>query len=100
VSLQAEKSFELENGAILKPNVHASYKYDVIGDSADTSASFTAGGSTFDTKALDPADSTFQAGVGLKLIETNGWDVTANYDYTFKSDYDSHSGFLRVAYEF
>jgi hypothetical protein len=80
--------------------VHVSYRYDVLDGAADTTASFTAGGSTFGISGVDAADSTFGVGVGLKFYDASGWDFTANYDYTFKSDYQAHSGFLRAAYEF
>lgn len=100
LSLQAEWTYLLQDGSKLKPDLHGSYKYDVIGDSADTTASFAAGGSTFEAVGADPATSVFSLGAGLKLYDQNGWDFTANYDYTFKSDYEAHSGFLRAAYEF
>lgn len=100
VSLQAEWTYIVANGGRLKPDLHASYKYDVLDGGADTTASFVAGGSTFAINGADAADSTFAIGAGLKFYDTSGWDFTANYDYTFKSDYHAHSGFLRAAYEF
>lgn len=59
-----------------------------------------AGGSTFEVDGVDPANSAFGIGAGLKFFDTSGWDFTANYDFTFKSEYEAHSGFLRAAYEF
>lgn len=100
VSLQAEWTYVVANGGRLKPDVHISYKYDVLDGAADTTASFVAGGSTFGVNGADAADSTFGVGAGLKFYDASGWDFTANYDYTFKSDYHAHSGFLRAAYEF
>jgi outer membrane autotransporter protein len=100
ISLQAEWTFVMENGGKLKPDLHASYKYDLIGDSADTFVSFAAGGSTFAVDGVDPARSAFGIGAGVKFFDTSGWDFTANYDYTFKDEYNAHSGFVRAAYEF
>lgn len=100
-SVQAERKFVADNGTVIKPDIHATYKYDVLDDDqADTTSSFAAGGSTFSTQGLDPANSTFGVGAGVKLYGTNGWDFTANYDFTFKQDYDAHTGFIRAAYEF
>lgn len=100
-SLQIEKSFRIGNSLIAKPDVHATYRYDVIDDTADTTASLAAGGSTFDAKGPDEDDpSSYTVGTGLKFYGVAGWDLTANYDYTFKSSYNAHSGFARAAYEF
>ena len=101
LSAQAAYSIKLTDGSILRPDIHASFKHNVLDDDqADTTSSFDAGGSTFSTDGIDPADSTTSIGTGLKLFKTNNWDFTANYDYTFKEDYSAHSGFLRAAYEF
>lgn len=100
VSLQAEWTYIMEGGRKVMPDVHVAYKYDVIGDQTDTTASFAAGGATFSSQGVDPARSTFVLGAGLKLFDTSGWDFTTNYDYSFKDDYKAHSGFVRAAYQF
>lgn len=99
-SLQVEKTLKAANGLVFKPDVHVSYKYDLLNDKMDTTSSFAAGGPAFSTGGVDPARSTLGAGVGLKIYDTNGWDFAASYDYTYKSDYDAHSGFVRAAYQF
>lgn len=100
LSLQAEWTFVTENGGRLKPDIHASYKYDLIDDAADTTSTFVAGGSTIGVDGVDPANSVFGVGVGLKFHDASGWDFTAAYDYTFKDEYEAHPAYARAAYEF
>jgi outer membrane autotransporter protein len=99
ISLQAEWTYVVKGGKV-KPDLHASYKYDVLGDRADTTASFAAGGSTFESQGVDPARSAFAIGAGVKFFDVTGWDFTANYDFNFKDEYSAHSAFFRAAYEF
>lgn len=100
VSLQAEWTFKTTDGGKLQPDIHVSYKYDAVGDAADTTSTFVAGGSTIGIEGVDPARSAFGVGVGLKFYDTSGWDFMAAYDYAFKDEYEAHSAFLRAAYEF
>ena len=100
VSLQAEWTFKTGGGTTIKPDLHAGYKYDVLDDQADTTTSFVAGGSTFAVGGMDTPNSTFAIGAGAKFYSVDNWDFSANYDYTFKSDYAAHSGLFRAAYEF
>lgn len=72
----------------------------MMGESADTTSTFVAGGSTIGIEVVDPAKSAFGIGVGLKFHDTSGWDFAAAYDYTFKDEYEAHSAYLRAAYEF
>lgn len=100
ISVQAAWTYVMADGGKLKPDVHVSYKYDVMDDRADSTASFFAGGSTIESQGVDPANSVFGIGVGVKFYDVSGWDFTANYDFTFKDAYEAHSAFLRAAYEF
>ena len=98
---RAEWLLKLDNDMQLKPNLHASYQYNVLNnDKADTTASFTGGGGTFSTSGLNPSNSTFDLGAGLKLYNTDNWDFTATYDYLVRTDYNANSGMLRAAYQF
>ena len=86
---------------IYKPDIHASYQYDVLRDDhADTSSTFQAGGGTFSTGGLNPSNSTFNVGAGFKLYNAGPWDFSATADYTAKPDYNAYSGMVRAGYKF
>jgi outer membrane autotransporter protein len=101
LGLQAEWLIETADGSRFRPNLHATYKYDVLNnDTIDTSSSYAAGGGTFTTNGLNPGNSTTTLGTGMKFYNTDNWDFTASYDHTFKADYNSDSGLIRAAYKF
>jgi outer membrane autotransporter protein len=88
------------SGMEVEPSLHASYRYDFIGDEVSTTNNFIGGGAAFTANGADPAQHAFNVGAGLSLFDTSGWEFTANYDYDFKSDYDAHSGFIRAGVKF
>lgn len=94
-------TLKTNSGLRLTPEVHANYKYDVLkGDKADTTASFVAGGTTFETRGLDLSNSTFNLGAGMQLYGKQNWDVTVQYDLTLRHNYTANSGILSAAYSF
>jgi len=104
VGVNAAWKMQNADGSMLKPAVHLGYAYDAIGDKVETSSFFTndPGGAanSFRTNGPDPARSRFDAGVGLTYMTAANWDLSANYNYTYKQDYDAHSGVLRLTSHF
>ncbi len=88
------------DGGYFMPEIRGAYRYDVIGDKFEADASYVGGGDDFEIKGASPAKSTFAIGVGTTYYASNNWELSASYDYEFKSDYAAHSGFLRVGYNF
>lgn len=90
-----------EKGGILSPNIHANYKYNLLrNDAISTNGSFNAGGSTFTTNGLNPSNSSANIGIGFTFYTLEQWDFTANYDYSFKTNYNAHSGLFKASYKF
>jgi uncharacterized protein with beta-barrel porin domain len=100
VGVDAVWDIENHDGSKLQPSLTAGYRYDVIGDSLDSNASFTGGGAAFKAQGVDPARSTLTAGAGLKYYATNNWELSARYTFDAKEDYTAHAGLLRAAYKF
>lgn len=98
--LSAEATFHDQNGGAFTPALHAGYRYDVIGDRVATTASFAGGGAAFGVKGADPAQGTFNIGGGFSWDMPSGVNLSAQYDYQAKSDYDKHSGYVRGGYRF
>lgn len=88
------------DGSYIKPALKAGYRYDVIGDQVETTSNFTGGGAAFRTEGFEPARSKFNVGAGLTYYTTTNWELSANYDYEIKADYDAHSGWVRAGYKF
>lgn len=100
VGLDAAWDVQLDDGSVMQPSLHAGYRYDLVGDEVESTATFTGGGAAFNTDGYDAQRSTFDVGAGVSFFTTNNWEVTADYTYEIKEDYDAHNGFLRAAYSF
>ncbi len=97
----ADFSWDLNmaNGYILRPSTNFGYRHEFLDESFAATSTFTGGG-TFTTDGLNPADDVFSAGAGLKLINSNTWDVSLDYGFEYREDYDSHTGTLKAGYKF
>lgn len=101
LGLEASWLHQLNDGSYLKPKVRAGYRYDFADDEVETTSTFQGAPTVaFNTEGFDPQKHTFDVGAGLTFYTTANWDLTANYDYQIKGDYDSHNGYVRAAYKF
>ena len=74
--------------------------HDVIGESQTTTSNFTGTAPTFKTEGSDIAKTSFTVGGGVDLVSSKNVTLSADYDYETRSDYDAHTGLLRVRYDF
>ncbi|MFV0421480.1 autotransporter outer membrane beta-barrel domain-containing protein [Oleidesulfovibrio sp.] len=89
------------SGGTLKPEVRASVAYDFIGDTSESTQTFTGGGSTFTTKGADVEQFSVQYGAGLAWETADeSWMLSADYDGKAKSDFTSHGARIQVIYRF
>jgi outer membrane autotransporter protein len=88
------------DGSVMKPNVHVGYAYDAVGDNVETTSTFTGGGTAFKTEGASAARSRGNIGAGMTFTTVENWDLSANYDYSVKADYQAHSGYIRALTHF
>ncbi|MCC6598614.1 MAG: autotransporter domain-containing protein [Alphaproteobacteria bacterium] len=100
IGADAKWNLKQANGNEVVPGLHVGYRHDLIGDEVESSSTFTGGGASFNTQGADPANGTFNVGASLSLYTVDNWSVSGNYDYEYKSDYDSHGGYIRAGYKF
>lgn len=100
VGVEAGWMLEQPDGSVMKPVIRVGVRHDLIGDEFEATNTLAGGGAAFKTQGFDPAQTTFNGGVGMTYFSTENWDFTANYDAEFKSDYLSHAGVLKAAYNF
>ncbi|MEP2360071.1 autotransporter domain-containing protein, partial [Parasphingorhabdus sp.] len=82
------------------PYANVAYVYDFIGDGLGVNGSFNAGRDIFRLNSAEPSESRFDLGAGLNLVNKDGFSIGAEYQGRFASDYQSHSGNIRVRFEF
>ncbi len=87
-----------ETGVI--PFASIDYAYDLSSDPLAINASFNGGADSFVLVADEASESRFDIGAGLDFVNENGLSIGAEYRGRFASGYQSHSGGLRVRFEF
>ena len=81
------------------PEISFSAVHDFIADRQQATSSFEAGGAAFGTKGAEPAKTTYIAGVGLHHKTASNTTITLKYDYSFRSQFNGHSGLLNIKRE-
>lgn len=94
-----DHSFAARFGAIT-PEVHVRWLYDAIADKQSTTSTFSGGGGSFATNGFTPARSALNVGGRLAFITKGNWSFDANYDFEYKEDYTSHTGWADIRYTF
>jgi len=99
-AIKSQWDINQTDGSVLSPSLHAGYRYDIIGDTIQSTSNFTGGGASFNTQGADPARGTATIGAGLQYQATSNWTLSAGYDFEIRQDYTAHAGILRAGYAF
>ncbi len=88
----------VEEGYSLKPEVRLAATYDLVSDNAD--ATVVMGTSSYTTTGKRLPRFGVEAGVGLTMNVADAVDISLNYDAGIRRDYTSHTGTLKLKYNF
>ncbi len=100
VGVDASWLFQNADGSHFSPELSIGYRYDFADDKVEASSTFVGGGAAFKTEGADAQQSTFELGAGFTYYSTDNWELSAEYDFEHKEDFDSHAGLFRAAYRF
>jgi len=100
LGIDASWTHKTQTGGQVEATVGAQYRYDFVGEAISSQMAFQGGGSAISSTGFDPAQSTVGLGAGLSYQIDDAWELSAQYDFDYKSDYRSHTGSLRAAYSF
>ncbi len=101
VGLKTAWTWQDPDGSLMKPSLHAGYDYAAIDDRIDTTSTFIGSpGATFVTTGPVPERNSFNAGASITYIASSDWDMSANYNYEYRTDYTSNAGTLRLTTHF
>ena len=92
-------AFETKN-MLFTPELHFRYFYAAVNDKQQTLASFTGGGTTFQTNGYRPAPSSFNFGARLEFFNKKNLTLLADCNTAFKDGYYEAGGSLTVKYSF
>ena len=99
LGMKFERPFDA-GGATIIPEVHAKWLYDIIDDNQETTSTFSGGGGSFATQGLNPARNALDVGAKLTLATLWSWSLETNYDFEYKEDFTSHTGWADIRYRF
>ena len=94
------KEFMTDAGTKITPKVSIGYGYDFIADNQSTTSSFIGQTPIFKSQGAEVEKSSLNLGAGVNIYQKNSVTLSADYDYKYKSNYQSNSGVLRVRYAF
>ncbi|MDP7426257.1 MAG: autotransporter outer membrane beta-barrel domain-containing protein, partial [Rhodospirillales bacterium] len=95
---QIHTQIKSENG-IWTPTARAGVSYDIAGDEATATATYTGGGASFNVTGAEVAQLGANVGVGATYYQA-GWSVGLAYDADFKDDYVGHSAIVQLEVSF
>ncbi|MBV39246.1 MAG: hypothetical protein CMM23_11430, partial [Rhodospirillaceae bacterium] len=95
---QIHTQIKSENG-IWTPTARAGVSYDIAGDEATATATYTGGGAAFKVTGAEVAQLGANVGVGATYYQA-GWSVGLAYDADFKDDYVGHSAIVQLGVSF
>ena len=106
LGIGAKMSWNIKSyyGPVMKPTIHIGYTYAALDDRLETSSTFAGAAPgtnpTFLTTGPSPERSRFSIGAGLAYWTLENWDLSANTNYEYRTDYQAYSGVLRVTAHF
>ncbi|MFO1257110.1 MAG: autotransporter domain-containing protein [Gammaproteobacteria bacterium] len=81
------------------PEAHASAYYDFNANSQETNNLFLGSTVGFATNGVKPPHDSYEVGAGLNVYAMDKLQLNLHYDYSFKSDFHSHTGLFQIRYE-
>ena len=99
IGAKVSKSWELENGMNIKPEVRVAATYDLMNDDVNSVVTL-ANGSAYQVngEALDRFGMEFGAGVTAEV--NDNVELSLGYEGKFREDYQDHTGLINARYKF
>lgn len=99
IGAKVSKSWELENGMNIKPEVRVAATYDLFNDDVNSVVTLANGSAyTVNGEALDRFGMEFGAGVTAEV--NDNVELSLGYEGKFREDYQDHTGLINAKYKF
>ncbi|MEM9311584.1 MAG: autotransporter domain-containing protein, partial [Pseudomonadota bacterium] len=100
IGLRVAGAVEEDATSSIVPYASVDYAYDLGSDPLAVNTSFNGGADSFQLVADEAAQSRFDIGAGIDLVNQNGFSIGAEYRGRFASEYQSHSAGVRARFAF
>lgn len=97
--LDTRWEYQTDSGMYVIPEVNLGYSYDLVGDTAESVASYEVGGAQIPINGFSAQRHDFNVGFGGMLADDK-WEMKVGYGFDINGDFSMHSGFIRGAYKF
>ncbi|MES2961799.1 MAG: autotransporter domain-containing protein [Pseudomonadota bacterium] len=84
----------------MRPIFSASYGYDFAANKQKSTSSFIGQTTNFSSNGSKVAQGSLRLGTGVSFYTKKDVTLSLNYGFEHRSDYISHSGWLRIGYKF
>ncbi len=91
---------ECKKAGTFIPSVKAAWLFDYMNDRYESTATFGGGGPSFETKGAKPARNGCLIGGEIAFLNKGNMTVTGNYDLELKDEYQSHTYYGTVRFDF
>ncbi|MBR4591707.1 MAG: autotransporter outer membrane beta-barrel domain-containing protein, partial [Elusimicrobiaceae bacterium] len=96
---QLQQAYTLSNGMRLIPQFHAGFAYDFVSDSMNSRVGLP-NGVSYEIQGDRLHRLSFETGLSVTALLTEQVELSAGYEGSFRTDYNSHTGTLKVRYMF
>ena len=100
LGINVAKTYTLDGGMNIRPQVRAAVGHDFIGDEQVATSNFQGIGTTFRTTGADIEKTSYELGAGLDIMNEGGLTFSTNYDYQGRDNYSSHIGSVKARINF
>ena len=98
IGAKYSKAFETESSYIIKPSIRVAATYDLMADDNSSNVSVYGGGNyRINSERLSRLG--FEAGIGV-TASFEKWDLSLDYNGSFRDNYNAQSGMVTVKYKF
>ena len=98
IGAKYSKAFETESSYIIKPSIRVAATYDLMADDNSSNVSVYGGGNyRINSERLSRLG--FEAGIGV-TASFEKWDLSLDYNGSFRDEYNAQSGMVTVKYKF
>ena len=99
IGAKVNKTWELDNGAYITPEIKVAATYDMVNDDTNSTVTLANGSAyTVEGESLDEFGVEFGAGVTAEF--NDNVTLSLGYEAKFRKDYQDHTGILNAKYKF
>ena len=99
VGTELSKDFDIEKDFVITPLIRAAFTYDLQSNGNVTNFNLAGTSTSFQLQGERLKRAAIEAGVGLKMSKGNV-DIELAYDGQFREKHESHTGLLKLKYNF